>query len=63
MIKCDKRAVSFADRQFLGLFVNVPTDIASLRRREVPVYHHHLLAFPLSLIGEHGNIKLTSFAM
>ena len=43
------------NRQILGMFVYIPTDIAGLRGREVSVYLHYLLAIPLRLVGEHGN--------
>ncbi len=49
------RTLPLTDRQIFSLFVDVPTDIASLRGGEVSVYLHKLLAVPFCLIGKHGN--------
>ena len=49
------RTFPLTNRQILGMFVYIPTDIAGLRGREVSVYLHYLLAIPLRLVGEHGN--------
>lgn len=49
------RTFPLTNRQILGMFVYIPTDIAGLRGREVSVYLHDFLAVPLRLVGEHGN--------
>ena len=49
------RTLPLTDRQILSLFVDVPTDITSLRGGEVSVYFHNLFAVPFCLIGKHGN--------
>ena len=43
------------DRQIFSLFIDIPTDITSLRGGEVSVYFHNLFAVPFCLIGKHGN--------
>lgn len=49
------RTLPLTDRQVLYLFIDVPTDITSLRGGEEAVYLHNLLAVPFCLVGEHGN--------
>ena len=48
-------ALPSTDRQIFSLFVDIPTDITSLRGGEVSVYFHNLFAVPFCLIGKHGN--------
>lgn len=55
MMSMTNRTFPLTDRQILGLFVDIPTDIASLRGWEVSVYLCHLLSVPFRFIGEHGN--------
>lgn len=55
MTSMARRTFPLTDRQVFCLFVDVPTDIASLRGWEESVYLHDLLAVPISLVGEHGN--------
>lgn len=49
------RTIPLTDRQIFSLFVDVPTDVASLGGREVSAYLHHSLAVPFSFVCEHGN--------
>ena len=49
------RTLPLTDRQIFSLFVDIPTDITSLRGGEVSVYLHYFLVVPFRLIGEHGN--------
>lgn len=49
------RTFPLADRQVLCLFVDVPTDITSLRGGEETVYLHNLLTVPFCLVGKHGH--------
>ena len=46
------RTLPLTDRQVFSLFVDIPTDITSLRRGEVSVYFHNLFAVPLCLIDK-----------
>ena len=55
MMSMANRAFPLTDRQILSLFVDVPTDIASLRGREESIYLHNLFPVPFRLIGQHGN--------
>lgn len=55
MMSMTNRALPLSDRQIFSLFVNISTDVASLRGGEVSVYFHNLFAVPFSLIGKHGN--------
>ena len=55
MMSMANRTLPLTDRQIFSLFVDVPTDIASLRGGEVSVYLHNLLAVPFCLISKHGN--------
>ena len=55
MMSMANRTLPLTDRQIFSLFVDIPTDIASLRGREVSVYLHNLFAVPFRLIGKHGN--------
>ena len=49
------RTLPLTDRQVFSLFVDIPTDITSLRGGKVSVYFHNLFAVPFCLIGKHGN--------
>ena len=55
MMGMTNRTLPLTDRQIFSLFVDIPTDITSLRRGEVSVYFHNLFAVPFCLIGKHGN--------
>lgn len=55
MMSMTNRTFPFTDRQVFCLFVDIPTDITSLRGGEVSVYFHNLFAVPFCLIGKHGN--------
>ena len=49
------RTLPLTDRQVFSLFVDIPTDITSLRGGKVSVYFHNLFSVPFCLIGKHGN--------
>ena len=49
------RTLPLTDRQILSLFVDIATDITSLRGGEVSVYFHNLFAVPFCLVSKHGN--------
>ena len=55
MMSMTNRTLPLTDRQIFSLFVDISTDITSLRGWEVSVYLHNLLAVPFCLIGKHGN--------
>ena len=55
MMSMTNRTFPLADGQVFRLFVDITTDITSLRGWEESVYLHHILAVPFCLIGEHGN--------
>src|SRR3712207_754351 len=55
MMSMTNRTFPITDRQILSLFVDIPTDIASLRGWEVSVYLYNLFAVPFCLIGKHGD--------
>src|SRR5574344_1581147 len=55
MMSMTNRTFPITNRQIFRLFVDIPTDITSLRGGEVSVYLHNLFAVPFRLIGEHGN--------
>lgn len=49
------RTLPLTDRKVFSLFVDISTDITSLRGWEVSVYFHNLFAVPFCLVGKHGN--------
>lgn len=49
------RTFPFTDRQIFCLFVDIATDITSLRGREISVYFYNLFSVPFCLVGEHRN--------
>ena len=49
------RTLPLANRQIFSLFVDISTDITSLRGGEVSVYFHNLFVVPFCFIGKHGN--------
>lgn len=55
MMSMTNRALPLTDRQIFSLFVDIATDITSLRGGEVSVYFHNLFAVPFCLVGKHGN--------
>lgn len=55
MMSMTNRTLPFADRQIFSLFVDISTDITSLRGGEVSIYFHNLFTVPFCLIGKHGN--------
>lgn len=55
MMSMTNGTLPFTDRQIFSLFVDIPTDITSLRGGEVSVYFHNLFAIPFCLISKHGN--------
>lgn len=55
MMSMTNRTLPLTDRQIFSLFVDIPTDITSLRGGEVSVYFYNLFAVPFCLIGKHGN--------
>ena len=55
MMGMTNRAFPITDRQILSLFVDVPTDTASLRGGEVSVYLHNLFTVPFSFVCQHRN--------
>ena len=55
MMSMANRTLPLTDRQVFSLFVDIPTDIASLRGGKVSVYFHNLFVVPFCLISKHGN--------
>lgn len=55
MMSMTNRTLPLTDRQIFSLFVDISTDITSLRGGEVSVYYHNFFAVPFCLIGKHGN--------
>ena len=55
MMGMTNRTLPLTDRQIFSLFVDIPTEITSLRRGEISVYFHDLFPVPFCLIGKHGN--------
>ena len=54
MMGMTNRTLPLTDRQIFSLFVDIPTDITSLRGGKVSVYFHNLFPVPFCLIGKHG---------
>lgn len=55
MMSMANRTLPLTDRQILSLFVDVPTDIASLRGREESIYLDYSLTVPFSFVCQHRN--------
>ena len=55
MMSMANRTLPLTDRQIFSLFVDISTDITSLRGGEVSVYFHNLFVVPFCFIGKHGN--------
>lgn len=55
MMSMTNRTLPLANRQIFSLFVDISTDITSLRGGEVSVYFHNLFVVPFCFIGKHGN--------
>lgn len=55
MMSMTNRTLPLTDRKVFSLFVDISTDITSLRGWEVSVYFHNLFAVPFCLVGKHGN--------
>ena len=55
MMGMTNRTLPLTNRQIFSLFVDIPTDITSLRGGKVSVYFHNLFAVPFCLIGKYGN--------
>lgn len=55
MMSMTNRTLPLTGRKVFSLFVDISTDITSLRGWEVSVYFHNLFAVPSCLVGKHGN--------